>query len=373
MIRTLVLTPDFPPARGGIQLLTERVVVNAGGLRCRVLALGGPGAAEHDRASGLDLRRVPLLPGPRPLSTAALNAAALAEARAFRPQAVLSSHLVMSPAAAAIRRFAGVPVVQYFHGKEIGAKPRLARFAARHADASIAVSSYTRDLVRAAGGPADRIHLIHPGVDLPSPRPRRERAERPTVVTIARLEDRYKGHDVMVRAMGLVAARVPAAQWVVIGEGSLRATIAEQARAAGLGEGMIRFLGAVGDAERDRWLQRADVFAMPSRLPGGGFAGEGFGIVYLEAGAHGCPTLAGAVGGATDAVLDGVTGLLVDPADHLAVADALIALLEDPVRRQALGAAGARRAESLAWPRIAAEVETVVGSVLRSVASEQGS
>ena len=65
---------------------------------------------------------------------------------------------------------------------------------------------------------------------------------------------------------------------------------------------MVRFLGAVGDAERDGWLERAHVFAMPSRLPGGGFAGEGFGIVYLEAPRTAARSLAGAVGGAVDAV-----------------------------------------------------------------------
>ena len=99
---------------------------------------------------------------------------------------------------------------------------------------------------------------------------------------------------------------------------------------------------------------------MPSRLPAGGFAGEGFGIVYLEADAHGCPVVAGAVGGALDAVADGESGLLVDPTDHVAVAAALTELLSEPRRRRQLGQAGARRAEAFAWPLIAAQVEDLV-------------
>ena len=127
----------------------------------------------------------------------------------------------------------------------------------------------------------------------------------------------------------------------------------------------MSFVGAVSDAERDRWVARARVFAMPSRLPPGGVGGEGFGIVYLEAAARGLPVVAGNVGGAVDAVVDGVTGLLVDPADPAAVADALVALLTDRERAEALGRAGAERAREFAWPEIARRVEDVLLEVTR--------
>jgi phosphatidylinositol alpha-1,6-mannosyltransferase len=363
-MRALVLTPDFPPAPGGIQHLVHRTVTNAPGLECRVVTLDTPGAEEFDRAGDLDVRRVRRLPSlPRPFSTLTLNGVAMAQASAFRPEVVISAHTVMSPGASSIRRALGVPVIQYFHGKEIGVRPKLAGFAARNADACIAVSRYTSGLVAAAGGSKVNIHLIHPGVDLPERPGPREPAERPTVLTIARMEDRYKGHDVMVRAMSLVAARVPDAQWIVIGDGPLRAATAELARSAGLGEDVIRFLGAVSDEERDAWLDRAHVFAMPSRMPAGGFAGEGFGIVYLEANAHGCPAVAGGVGGAVDAVIHGETGLLVDPEDHVDVGNALVSLLRDDARREEMGAAGARRALDFAWPRTAERVARLVADV----------
>ena len=363
-MRTLVLTPDFPPAPGGIQHLVHRTVSHAPELECRVVTLDTPGAAEFDRAGTLDVKRLPGAAGaPRPVSTLALNGAAVAQALAFRPEVVLSAHTVMSPGASLIRRVLGVPVVQYFHGKEIGVRPRLAGYAARNADACIAVSRYTSGLVAEAGGRPEKIHLIHPGVDLPGPRPTVEPADRPTVLTIARMEDRYKGHDVMVRAMSLVAARVPGAQWVVIGDGPLRAAIAELARSSGVGEDVIRFLGAVSDEERDAWLDRAHVFSMPSRMPAGGYVGEGFGIVYLEANAHGCPALAGGVGGAVDAVVDGQTGVLVDPEDHISVGNALVELLQNDSKREAMGRAGARRAEEFAWPRTAERVSRLVKEV----------
>jgi phosphatidylinositol alpha-1,6-mannosyltransferase len=363
-MRTLVLTPDFPPAPGGIQHLVHRTVSNAPGLDCRIVTLDTPGAAEFDRHGDLDVKRVPLMPAmPRPVSTLVLNGTAVAQAVAFRPQVVLSAHTVMSPGASLIRKALGIPVVQYFHGKEIGVRPRLASFAARNADACIAVSRYTSDLVADAGGSPEKIHLIHPGVDLPSRPMDAEPIDRPTVLTIARMEDRYKGHDVMVRAMSLVAARVPGAQWIVIGDGPLRAAISELAHSSGLGKDVIRFLGAVDDEERDAWLDRAQVFAMPSRMPAGGYVGEGFGIVYLEANAHGCPAIAGGVGGALDAVIDGETGLLVDAEDHIAVGNALMELLKDPSRSRQMGEAGARRAKEFAWPLMAGRVAELVTQV----------
>jgi phosphatidylinositol alpha-1,6-mannosyltransferase len=124
-------------------------------------------------------------------------------------------------------------------------------------------------------------------------------------------------------------------------------------------------VGAVGDDQRDEWLDRSHVFAMPSRLPAGGFAGEGFGIVFLEAGLHELPVVAGAVGGARDAVRDGETGLLVDPTDHVAVAQALTTLLRDRGTATRLGRNGAEHARRHAWPRIAARVRDVLEQVTR--------
>jgi phosphatidylinositol alpha-1,6-mannosyltransferase len=125
----------------------------------------------------------------------------------------------------------------------------------------------------------------------------------------------------------------------------------------------VRFLGELPDAARDRWLRSARVFAMPSRLPGAGSAGEGFGIVYLEAGAHGVPVVAGDVGGAVDAVAHGSTGLLVDPTDPLAVADAIVSLLQDPARAAEFGDAGRTRAREFEWDRIGARVHALLSDL----------
>jgi phosphatidyl-myo-inositol dimannoside synthase len=162
-----------------------------------------------------------------------------------------------------------------------------------------------------------------------------------------------------------VRAKVPDVEWVVIGDGSLRAGVEALARSNGVGNS-VRFLGAVSDAERNTWLRRAHLLAMPSRLPADGYAGEGFGIVFLEANAYGKPVVAGNVGGALDAVSDGESGLLVDPLDQMAVAGAITELLLDPELAARLGRAGQQRAQSFAWPAIVEQVEAVLHERLAS-------
>ncbi len=350
-----MLTPDYPPPPGGIQTVSRRLAQGMERFDTSVLSLAARGAAgDPDPQGSVDVRRIGAVRMPRVGRVAALSAAALAVALRERPRIVLSMHAITAPAAAAIRLL-GARTVQYFHAEEIGVRPRLARFAAEQADLSIAVSAYSAELVRGTGAQA-RIEVIPNGVDLPddpSPLP----TERPTVVTVARMQERYKGHDVLVRALALVRAKVPDVQWVVIGDGSLRAGIEQLARAHGVYDS-CRFLGTVSDAERDLWLRRARLLAMPSRLPALGGAGEGFGISYLEAAAYGKPVVAGNLGGVVDAVIDGETGLMVDPEDSFAVAEAITSLLLKSDLAARLGAAGRARAEAHSWPAVCARVQT---------------
>ena len=361
--RLLVLTPDFPPSRGGIQALIGGLVGSLRRFDVRVVALDSPGAREYDAAGSVSVRRVRADARLGALRHVPLNVAALGEAGRFRPHVTLNAHIVTCPAALLVGRLGGAPSVVYLQANEIVDKPRASASALSHCTLSIAVSTYTSDLLRALGTAPRGLELIPPGVELPPPASAPRQPGVPTVLTISRIAASYKGHDVLLRALARVRERVPDVVWVVIGDGPLRAGLEADAHAAGLA-GSVRFLGAVTDRERDEWLARADVFAMPSRLPGGGLAGEGFGIVFIEAAARGLPVVAGNVGGAVDAVADGESGLLVDPQDPEAVADAISSILLDPDLARRLGAAGAARAQTFAWPRIAARVEDAMLALL---------
>jgi len=359
-----VLSPDFPPAPGGIQALIHGLLSRLDAFQTRVLALDGPGSREFDARGDLDVRRVRAPARIGAARNVPLNAIGLAEARSFAPDIMLGAHIVAAPACALIRRVQGVPSLQYFYANEIGHRPRLAAFAAGNADACIAISSYTAQLLVQAGARPRDLRVIPPGVELPgdaSPLP----AEHPTVLTVARLKDRYKGHDVLIRALAVVRERVPDVRWVVIGDGPLRPELEELARAHGVAE-ITQFLGAVSDGERDQWLRRATLFAMPSRLPEGSLAGEGFGIVFLEAAAYGKPVVAGNVGGAVDAVRDGESGILVDPGDPAAVASAITELLLNGPLAARLGRTGMEHARSLSWPAVAARVQDVLLELLQA-------
>jgi glycosyltransferase involved in cell wall biosynthesis len=108
-------------------------------------------------------------------------------------------------------------------------------------------------------------------------------------------------------------------------------------------------------------FQLADVFVLPV-IPVPGDM-EGFGIVLLEAGAAGVPIVATAVGGITDAVVDGETGVLVPPLDYVRMASALVGFLQDPDKSHAVGERGRRRAlGEFNWDAISSRyVEALLG------------
>ena len=174
------------------------------------------------------------------------------------------------------------------------------------------------------------------------------------------MEDRYKGHDVLVRALPLIRAKVPDVHWVVIGDGPLRPGLEQLARSHEVAD-------AVASSARSPMRSATPGCAaptcssMPSRLPAGGFAGEGFGIVYLEAAAYGKPVVAGNVGGRARRRRrrrDGAAGRPRRPSrrgrrDREAAA-------RSASWRARLGDAGAERAREFAWPEICARVEAVL-------------
>jgi phosphatidylinositol alpha-1,6-mannosyltransferase len=126
------------------------------------------------------------------------------------------------------------------------------------------------------------------------------------------------------------------------------------------------FLGRVPDAALPLLYGCADVFAMLCRVRWGGLEQEGFGIVFVEAAASGVAQLAGASGGAAEAVEAGITGFVIDPpTDVRQVSTALVELLVDPALRARMGAAARSRAVrefryDVLTERLAASLDAVV-------------
>jgi len=125
----------------------------------------------------------------------------------------------------------------------------------------------------------------------------------------------------------------------------------------------VEFLGRVSDAEKAQLFRTADIYCSPAT------GGESFGIVLLEAMAAGAPIVASDIHGYKGVVRRGREGLLVPPHEPKELARAIARLLDDPVMRVEMGAAGRRRAEEFSWPRVTGKVEDYYGFVIRRLAA----
>jgi phosphatidylinositol alpha-1,6-mannosyltransferase len=353
--RLLMLTPDFPPMRGGIARLCGEIAANLERFDVDVVTFksthDGPSPKPGYRVS----RPLPRAPGrAHKVAVAALNGTGIGRAVARRPDLVHCGHVTMAPAARAIARTLRVPYVQHVYADEFRTRPRVCSYAMSSAARVIAISAYGRELALAHDADPERLAVVPCGTDLPA-RWSAERGEAPVLITVARLEAAHKGHDVVMRALPAIVEAVPGARWIAVG-GPPPRHLLELAAKLQIDDAIV-WAGAVGDQERDRLLESATVFVMPSRIPDGGVGGEGFGIAYLEAGAHGLPVVGSNVGGPVDAIVPGETGDLVDPTDPAAVAEAVIGLLRDPDRARRYGKAGRRHAEEHEWPKVVARLE----------------
>lgn len=363
-MRVLLVSPDYPPALGGIQRLLHRITMAMPKAETRVLTLDHPGASDFDSNQQREIIRVPALSTRPAVRNTLFNLSAVLRAPQWKPDVILNGHVVAGPAAVFLAKRYGAANVLYTYGKEVAGRAGMTAWTLRHSDAGVAVSEFTRGLmVDACGGklPAP-VAVIHPGVEVPA-QPGSKSAQRPTILTTARLRDWYKGHDQIIEALPSVLKSVPDAQWVVIGDGRIRPELEARAQQLGISDS-VKFLGAVDDAERDRWLATAHVFAMPARYPKDEIGGEGFPVVYLEAAAWGLPAVAGNVGGPREAVLDGQTGLSVNPESSSEIAQALIRLLSDPAYAATLGAQARSRVEqSFRWKHVGKQLEMLLRSI----------
>jgi phosphatidylinositol alpha-1,6-mannosyltransferase len=163
MARVLLVTPVFPPARGGIEAIAFRLATGMARHAVSVVALDEPGAAALDHDLRVPVARAPNEPRGGRGATIGLNRLAYATGRRTRSDVVLAMHVSATPAARALARLHGTATVLYVHAKEMRQLPYLAAAGARAADGVVAVSRYARALALDAGADPERVALIHPG------------------------------------------------------------------------------------------------------------------------------------------------------------------------------------------------------------------
>jgi phosphatidylinositol alpha-1,6-mannosyltransferase len=352
-VKHLLVTNDFPPKIGGIQSLLWEWWRRLPPESFAVLTSPYRGTDAFDAAQPFRIERTPepwLLPHPPMVRR--IDAMA---------REVGADLVVLDPAIplGIVGPRLALPYGVVLHGAEVtvpGRLPGTRRLLARTlrgAQVVIAAGGYpAAEGERAAGMPLP-CTVVPPGVDVDRFHPldaaarlaARHRlglpADAELVVAVSRLVPR-KGFDTAIRAVAELRRARPEVLLAISGAGRderrLRRLAAEL-------DAPVRFLGRVGNDDLPALYGCADVCVMLCRNRWGGLEQEGFGIVFVEAAACGIPQVAGRSGGAAEAVVDGVTGLVVDhPDDPAAAAEAIGSLLADPARRAAMGIASRARA-----------------------------
>lgn len=225
----------------------------------------------------------------------------------------------------------------------------------------IAISRAVRDILLQDGIRADRLRVVHSGVDLGSIRKRGEAADpraklglpldRPLLLNVAALAD-HKDQLTLIEAAARLRTTRPDAFWAIAGEGKERPALEARIRALGVGD-IVRLLGQVADPMP--LIRQATLFVMSSKE-------EGLGTTILDAMALGTPILATRAGGIPE-MLEGGNGTLVPPQDPSALAAAAEALLADPARGRTTAAAALAAVESFSDTAMARGVRTVYDEV----------
>lgn len=383
----LFVSSNFPPVVGGSAVVYHQLCRNAGG---RIIALsasrdyrtGEPwqGLAELDANAGYPIYRVPFL---RPPASDAESAnwfdrlvhifsrdLPIMFSVLFRIISLIISRRVEVVCLGELiyggwlvfplRYLLGRKVFIYTHGEEISQDTnnflaRLRGYFLHHAHGVIAVSLFCKGQVISKYKVEQRkIHVVNNGVDLQAYTregknrnvwPEHIRSRR-IILSVSRLVER-KGQETLIRAMPEILKEQPDAHSVIVGEGPLEGSLKSLVSELGLEE-HCSILGHAPQSEVLEYFKNCDVFALPCRTLADGDT-EGFGLVFLEAGACGKPVVAGVAGGTVEAVIDGTTGFLVNGSSVPEVAQAIGRILADGQLAARMGEEGWQRAQFCSW------------------------
>ena len=268
-----------------------------------------------------------------------------------RAKLIVAGHPYLAPVAQAAKFFArGAKSIVWAHGLEVWEPLSMVRRQAlRNADLVIAPTKDTANYLASAQAVAkERIRVLPWALDpqfealvaakttptLPANFPSGR-----VILTVGRwfADERYKGMDTLITALPRLLTEWPDVQLVAVGDGDDQGWLEQIADAQGVRR-HVHFLSKLKYPEIAACYQGCEIFALPS-------AGEGFGLVYLEAMACGKPVIGGAHGGAPEVIDDGKTGFLVQHGDAGQLATSLEALLADAELRREMGARGRERVE----------------------------
>jgi phosphatidylinositol alpha-1,6-mannosyltransferase len=384
-MRVLWITGNFQPEIGGLQVYTERLT----DCLSRGNEVGLVTGERHTRPNNAEIVHfsVANITAPRDQEAwqyAQENIASIISE--FVPDVVHLANANVAVYRPVIGR--SVPVVASVHGNDMTAPwqrvpgqnvTSCIREGLNECDRIIAVSRHTAGLVVDAGVTAP-LTVLRSGCDLDFFSPAWNGTEVgrdrygiprtiPILLTVGRLVPR-KGHFIILKALRILSFPVC---WLVVGDGPLRERLVGAITESEL-SGPACLTGEVSMEELRSLYQECDVFVLPPEEQRNGHRldSEGFGLVFLEAGACCKPVIGSDISGCREAVIHGRTGLLVPPGDPYALADAIqrVILDQDLAASLAMGGLASVRAGG-GWPRLARQMEEIYEDLVVDTRSEQ--
>lgn len=343
----LIISRNLPPLVGGMERLVWHVV-DALMQDSRVHVIGPEGCTPH-LPTGVTVSEISI----KPLwwFFARVKGAAIVQAMRLRPNLVFAGSGPTAPCAWLAARLTGAKCVVYLHGLDIEAQNRVYRLLWRpffkYFDRVLVNSRFTRNLALEADIPDARIRILHPGVELPNLslaskhrhdfRVEHQLWDEPVLLYVGRITERKGLLPFVQNILPCILFAKPNMRLIVIGREPRWALRRENSQCAQIQKILIdqgwvnsvQFLGGISDEELSVAYFASDALVFPvQQKPGDN---EGFGMVAIEAAAHGLPTVAFDSGGIGDAVSDGVSGRLISAGNYAAFTAAVLELLDRPL------------------------------------------
>ena len=380
---SLLITNDFPPIVSGISTVFYQIWKRLPPDRIMILAPKVPGCDEFDKKETFHIirKKIPTgESGKTKLVKMILNIFyVLCYARKYNIGKLHCGQILsVGPAGLVCKKLFGVKYNVYVYGSETlrfgnsRMMSWLMKKVIEEAEELVPNSEFTMHEYERWGISQEKMVTIVPGVDTVFFHPegksrylveKHRLQDKQVIMTVGRLDER-KGHDMVIRAMAHVIKQFPNVVYMIVGKGREEQRLKKLADNLKL-QDLVVFAGFVADESLPDYYNLCDVFVLPNReteshdqLKGDY---EGFGVVFLEASACGKPVIAGKSGGSCEAVVNGVTGLVVDPRREGEIAHAIERILADKNFANRLGMAGRNRAEKeFDWQHIAKTMEDIL-------------
>lgn len=373
--RILFITYDFPPIASGISTYFNHLWKGLNGVDVFILAPRLENDDEIDRNYLHKILRYQKFFGLKFLRVLALIPVIARHIRKHRIDAVFCGVPVsLGFLGWLFKKIFGLPYVVFYYGGEYDKFRKnvfifdILKQNLKQADAVITISDFTTNEVLKFGIDRKRVIKITPGIDTDKFRPGLDilglrnkfgLEGKAVLLTVARLVKR-KGIDSMIMALPKVIQQNRNIKYLIVGVGSDEKYFRDLVKDNKLGE-YVEFAGRVSDDELPLYYNVCDIFVMPNKKTYGREVLEGFGISFLEASSCQKPVIGGLSGGSSEAVVDGKTGLLIDPENIELLAQSILSLINNQAFADELAKNARERAKNeFSWQQRSEQLRQII-------------